>query len=204
MNARKEIKRLEELWSGEFGDNYVDRSKASSRNLGTFWKQTLTQLSVASVLEVGCNVGANLNWISENLDSQEIIGIDINQKALSYLHATHPSLNAIWSTAKDLPFKNERFDLTYTVGVLIHQPEESLLDVMREVVRCSKKYVLALEYFSLETEEVHYRGHEGALFKRNYKEIYENEFPNLSCIDQGEIGLEESSEPATYWIFEKK
>ena len=40
------------------------------------------------------------------------------------------------------------FDLTFTTGVLIHQPPDSLPIVMNEIVRCSRRYVLCGEYYA--------------------------------------------------------
>ena len=38
----------------------------------------------------------------------------------------------IQGVARDLPFRDDFFDLTFTCGVLIHQPKESLREVMAE------------------------------------------------------------------------
>ena len=54
------------------------------------------------------------------------------------------------------------------MGVLIHQSTEELPQMMSEVVRCSSRWVLCGEYFSEQDVEVPYRGHHGALFKRDY------------------------------------
>lgn len=34
--------RLEALWSGEFGDSYVERNRAAGDGRGAFWRATLT------------------------------------------------------------------------------------------------------------------------------------------------------------------
>jgi spore coat polysaccharide biosynthesis protein SpsF len=53
------------------------------------------------------------------------------------------------------------------MGVLIHQPEESIRSVISEMIRVSGRWVLTGEYFAEEDVEVPYRGHEGALYRRD-------------------------------------
>src|SRR5205807_287547 len=57
-----EVRRLEALWGGEFGDDYVDRN-TSFAHRADFWHVMLERISPQRVLEVGCNVGGNLEWI---------------------------------------------------------------------------------------------------------------------------------------------
>jgi len=53
-----ESKRLEALWSGEFGDAYVERNRAAGNIREPFWQKVLTEFAAQTVLEVGCNIGA--------------------------------------------------------------------------------------------------------------------------------------------------
>jgi hypothetical protein len=88
--------------------------------------------------------------------------------------------------------------------VLIHQPEETLPKVMSEMVRVSKKYVFCGEYHDSETVEVHYRGHDGALFRRDYGKLFEEEFPTeLSLVRQGYLSPEDGWDRVTWWLFER-
>ena len=74
---------------------------------------------------------------------------------------------------------------------------------MAEAVRCSRKYVLALEYFSDKREEVPYRGHAGALMKRDYGGLYAKTFPELSLVDKGYLGKDTGWDDITWWLFQK-
>ena len=84
-----------------------------------------------------------------------------------------------------LPFRDRFVDLTFTVGVLIHQPDEALPDVLGEIVRCSDRFVLWCEYYAPSTEEVPYHGEKGTLFRRNYGAIYGETFPELTVVEEG-------------------
>ena len=66
--------RLEALWSGEFGDAYTERNTAAGEGRRRFWRATLDEFPAARVLEVGCNLGANLRWRS-SLDGPIASGV---------------------------------------------------------------------------------------------------------------------------------
>ena len=198
-----EANRLEDLWGGEFGDAYVDRNAEVGNVRGPFWERILQTYSPRRVLEVGCNLGANLQWIVPTLGAGDTYGIDVNQKAIEEIRRRMPAVNAVVSHARDLPFRDCWFDLSFTMGVLIHQPESTLPLVMSEVVRTSRRFILCGEYFSEDTVEVPYRGHAGALFKRNYGQIYQELFPELQLREQGFMGRDQGWDDVTFWVFEK-
>ena len=198
-----EAKRLENLWSDQFGDEYIDRNRHVGDHRGPFWQQILADFPCQSVLEVGCNLGGNLRWIAEILPPHNIYGVDINLKALDELHQSLPLVNALWSPARELPFRDCWFDMVFTMGVLIHQPESMLPSVMSEVVRCARKYILCTEYYAPETVELNYRGHSGALFKRDYAGIYKALFPQLELVTEGFLSRADGWDDVTYWVFRK-
>jgi pseudaminic acid biosynthesis-associated methylase len=202
-NDQSEPSRLEHLWAGQFGDAYIERNLKAANGRAPFWNRLLTQYQVATVLEVGCNVGANLTWIAQSLPARSVFGVDVNERALQLLRSNVPGVNALWSLGRSLPFRDHYFDMVFTAGVLIHQPELSLPLVMAEIVRCSRKYVLCMEYFAENTTEVFYRGETGALFKRNYGRLYQELFPNLAFLENGELTPDQGWDNVTYWLFEK-
>jgi spore coat polysaccharide biosynthesis protein SpsF len=198
-----EAARLEGLWAGDFGDAYSERNAAAGVGRNAFWDMLLSKYTVRRVLEVGCNTGANLQWIAPHLAPGEAYGIDINHEALARLRERVPHVSAVASTARELPFRDRWFDLCFTTGVLIHQPGATLPLVMAEVVRVSRRFVLCGEYYAPQTIEVPYRGMHGALFKRDYGSLYGELFPELRLIDQGILGQAEGWDDVTWWLFEK-
>jgi spore coat polysaccharide biosynthesis protein SpsF len=198
-----EAVRLEALWGGTFGDHYVDRNLNAGKHRGPFWKDLLSRYPVGNILEVGCNIGANLRWLAAELPAHQVYGVDINARALEVLRGDLPVVNALWCPARSLPFRDAWFDMTFTMGVLIHQPENTLPLVMAEVVRCSKGYVFCAEYFSETAVEVPYHNQQGALFKRNYGKLYEDLFPELELVEQGFLSREEGWDDVTFWMFKK-
>src|SRR5829696_3759674 len=184
MAEGNEAARLEELWSGEFGDQYVDRNIVAGEGREPFWQETLDRLEVGSVLEVGCNVGANLRWIAPRIGAENTHGVDINEKALEIAREQIPGVDVRRAAARELPYDDSSVDLAFTTGVLIHQPPDELDAVMREIVRVSRRYVICGEYFAEEQIEIPYRGERGALFKLDFGARYQELHPELELIDQ--------------------
>lgn len=195
--------RLETLWGTEFGDQYVDRNRDVGAKRGAFWRRILGAATPETVLEVGCNIGENLRWVAPQRPRGAVTGIDINLKALGELRRRLPNVAGVRASARHLPFGGGTFDLTYTVGVLIHQSPESLPDVMRELVRCSRRFVLCAEYFAEQPTEIPYRGQTGALFKRDFGGLYQQTCPELVLRERGWVGVDDGFDDCTWWLFEK-
>lgn len=202
-HSAPETRRIEALWAGEFGDEYIGRNTEFDQRK-TFWQSIMQRHSPANVLEVGCSIGGNLRWIAEQIDPNQVYGVDISATALKELHTHAPGINTVWSPARELPFRDRWFDLVFTMGVLIHQPDSTLPLAMSEMVRCSRRFVLCGEYLSEETEEVPYRGQMGALFRRNYGGLFLELFPELETVDQGFLSRDDGWDDVTWWLFERR
>jgi pseudaminic acid biosynthesis-associated methylase len=198
-----EASRLEQLWAGEFGDAYVTRNEVLDDRRSEFWRTLLGSAPIRTTLEVGCGQGGNLRPISAILEPDNVYGIDVNAEAIERARRNAPGTHVASSVARDLPFEDARFDLVYTVGVLIHQPDASLPEVMAEIVRCSRRFVLWVEYHAPETVEVPYHGVEGTLFKRDYGRIYHELFPELTIHSEGFLGPEAGFDRGTWQLLEK-
>lgn len=202
-DATSEATRLERLWAGSFGDAYVERNQMAAQQRLPFWRGILSEFPARRILEVGCNMGGNLAPIAQIVDPTCTFGIDVNQKALDLLRANVPGVNAVRGAARELPFRDRWFDMTFTMGVLIHQSPEALPVVMSEVVRCSSRFVLCGEYYAEQPTVVSYRGEERALFKRDFGSLYRELFPDLQLRRRGRLTRDEGWDDVTYWVFER-
>jgi pseudaminic acid biosynthesis-associated methylase len=167
-----ESSRIERIWGGEFGNDYVARNRVNPELRQDFWRAITSRYPAPEMLEVGCNVGANVRPLSIVSPHVKLAGIDINAAALAELHGEAPSVRTCRASAAALPFADRSFDMVFTVGVLIHQPPELLPFVMAEIVRCTRRFVLCAEYFAEHTVEVPYRGQTRALFKDDFGRLY--------------------------------
>lgn len=204
MTPEDDAARLEGLWSGEFGDDYVERNRAASEGRRPFWEHVLGRIEAASALEIGCNVGGNLRWLAALLGAENVAGVDVNERALEVVRSEIPGVDARVASARELPFADDSFDLVFTTGVLIHQSPDELPRVMDEIVRASRRYVLCGEYRADELEEVPYRGQRGALYKQDYGLLYQERFPQLRLLEEGFLPKSEGVwDDVTYWVFEQ-
>lgn len=198
-----EALRLEALWQGEFGEQYTERNSDAGSSRQAFWRRILQEFPSERILEVGCNAGANLLQISTLTAPTGVFGVDVNESALRTLRERNQDVNVNWAKGRALPFRDAWFDMVFTTGVLIHQPESSLPLVMSEIVRCSRRFVLCGEYAADKTEEVAYRGETGALFRRDYRKLYEELFPELQLRQEGFLDEADGFDRVTYYVFEK-
>jgi spore coat polysaccharide biosynthesis protein SpsF len=186
-----------------FGDEYTSRNPGLGEDARRFWDGFLERHHPSSVLEIGCNLGANLRIFAEKLPAQALTGVDLNQSALTLLQAKLPKVNALIASGSDLPFDERTFDLVMTVGVLIHQDDSTLPMVMHEMYRCSKRHIFMGEYFAAEPVEIPYRGQRHALFKRDYGGIFQDQFPDVRIVEEGFLSKDDGWDNVTWWLFEK-
>lgn len=172
-----------EVWSGGFGNEYTDRNNIPWLEHYQFFEGLLVNRRPLNTLEVGCNQGHNLEALQVLLGSEHRgIGVDVNQHALDIAEAK--GLEVYLGDGITLPFRDERFDLVFTKGVLIHISPDNLHDMMREIYRVSNRYILFIEYFGNEETPIEYRGHDNLLWKRDFLRDYLTLFPNLRILNQ--------------------
>lgn len=159
----------ERFWAGDFGDEYVGRNRDAAllaSNVGLFRTILRSTGPVASVLELGANIGLNLAALHDLLPEAHLAGVEINRTAWRHL-SRRPFVEA--HHASILGFQaREQFDLVFTKGVLIHIAPDRLEEVYSTMVESSGRYVCIAEYYSPTPLEVPYRGHTGRLFKRDF------------------------------------
>jgi pseudaminic acid biosynthesis-associated methylase len=199
-----ETARLEHLWTGDFGDAYVERNAAAVDSRRPFWTGLLDRFRSRRILEVGCAHGENLRHLAAVTGApRSVWGTDINERALRAVAEVAPGTNAVWAPARELPFRDGWFDLVFTVGLLIHIPEESLPLVMGEIVRTTRRWLLWGEYHSDEPTDVNYRGEPGVLLKRDFGARYARLFPDLVLREEGFLTADDGFDRVTYQVLER-
>lgn len=190
------------LWTGDFGDNYTKRNlHPDVRARKAMFKEVLPR-HLESVLEVGANIGANLNAIAsyKEIELYACEPNDLARKLLNFM----PEENVTADYAHKLSFPDGVADLAMTVGVLIHVPSEQLLPSMREIHRCARRYILCGEYFAPSEEVVPYRGQSEALWRRDYGGLWLDAFPDLQPVSCTFAWKRTTRlDNLTFWLFEK-
>lgn len=190
------------LWRSEFGRDYTDRNDREKPERVTSWGRVLEGIAPTRVLEVGCNVGWNLEYL-RRLGVAELYGIEPQLYAVERARWRGPQFGVVQGTAFDLPFKDGWFDLSFTSGVLIHISPETVGAALDEIHRVSRKWIVAIEYDDTKETEIHYRGHAGALWKRDHGALWMHRFPDLREIRRIELGAIDGYDDCTAHLFEK-
>lgn len=178
-------------WKDKFGEDYTKRNQYDWRKRIPVFRKILPK--VKDALEIGSNCGFNLMAL-ENLGI-DAMGIEPNPYARKEADKQH--LLTFPGEATAIPFNDEKFDLVFTSGVLIHVPPKELTKAMKEIIRVSRKYVLAIEYEAPEETMVVYRGKRDMLWKRPYGRLYKK--LGLTLVSHGKTPFDKCH----YWLLQK-
>lgn len=177
----------EEFWAGEFGDQYINRNcdtQSIANNIVFFSKIFSKIISLDSAIEFGANIGLNADAIKHILPDIHLDAVEINPSAAKILREKN-ICNTVFNESI-LTFESEnRYDLTFTKGVLIHISPEILPDVYDKLFTYSKKYILIAEYYNPTPTTVAYRGHTERLFKRDFAGDMLDRYDSLQLVDYG-------------------
>ena len=160
----------EEFWTGEFGREYMARNAGEdviNSNLLLFGTIMKNAPGVRSVLELGCNIGLNLEAL-KRIDSRfALTGYEINAAAADV--ARRKNIAEIHQgTIVEKLDAGQTFDLTFSKTVLIHINPDLLPQVYDNLYRLSNRYIMVCEYYNPTPVVVNYRGHTDRLFKRDF------------------------------------
>jgi hypothetical protein len=181
------VNKQSEFWSGEGGQAYTKRNRVDWRKRIPFWREIIDLCNARSVFELGCNAGWNLSAIQRVDPLIKTYGYDINIPALMEArNCGHQPLITGYPV-----------DLTFTVGVLIHQ--ENPEQMMRDLIKDSADWVLAVEYYSETEREIHYQGEDGLCWARPFGKLYED--LGLKMVATGGAG--DGFDDCNFWLMRK-
>ena len=174
------------FWAGNEGDLYIDRNVSGDLHAANlkFFSDIFGRIGQvpSSVLELGANVGMNFKAISALAPEAALTGVEVNKVAVQQLRES--GFNAIQSSIEDFDTQ-DRFDLVFTKGVLIHLNPESLASTYAKLHSFSKRWILIGEYYSPRPVGVEYRGQPNLLFKRDFAGELLDAFPDLKLHSYG-------------------
>ncbi|WP_200816610.1 bifunctional 2-polyprenyl-6-hydroxyphenol methylase/3-demethylubiquinol 3-O-methyltransferase UbiG [Halobacillus sp. Marseille-P3879] len=166
MADKKSIQEIHDYWmNSSTPDRYANKIERSE------FLTKYVQKYIAKkgrILEVGCNVGRNLNHLYEQ-GYDRLSGIEISDEAVEALKKTYPMMAAqadIFHTPiEDIVTKmrTNSFHLVFSLAVLEHLHPDSEW-VFEELARISRAYIITIEAEQAENWR---------LFPRNYKTIFE-------------------------------
>jgi SAM-dependent methyltransferase len=156
------------FWQQESPDGNNPYDYLSTLKRSQFLYQFMPKLPKnAKILEIGCNVGRNLNYLY-NKGFKNLYGIEINPYALKIGRVHYPQLynncKLKQGEAQNLikQFKDGELDLIYSMAVLQHIPDSN--HFFKNIAHKTKRYLLTIE------DETHITNRH---FPRNYKNLFE-------------------------------
>lgn len=203
----------EERWAGKLGDEYVKRNYKNLYLRAGFWGNIKRKYKTRDILEVGCGDGHNLYFLHNNitplgtgnLNDVHVkklfsYGIDVNKKAIEVAHGLGCK-NVCYGSVLNIPFKDNFFDLVFTAGLLIHIPPKDIKKAMKEIIRVSKRYILAIEYYANKERERPFLGEMGITWERPYNDLYTG--LGLHIVEAGFLTKQDGFNNLNYWMFKK-
>jgi len=103
--------------------------------------RVIKDLEFSKVLDAGCGDGEALVKLRSMLpDTKNIIGADLDADQINSARMREPEITFEVCDLKQLPYKDDQFDLVLSLEVLEHisNPEQ----VLKELVRVSSKYII--------------------------------------------------------------
>ena len=200
-----------DFWRGDFGNLYTDRNTASAVQLhasAALWSEIMAHTLPAppqSILEVGANLGVNLRALRA-ITGARLYAVEPNDKARDILLRDQvvAAGDLRGGSASAIDFADGTVDLTFTSGVLIHIHPDQLLGSLKEIYRCSARWIVCIEYFSDKPEMLPYRGHDDRLFKRDFGGYWLDNFSDLRTVAYGFVWKRVTGlDNLTWWLFEK-
>ena len=184
-----------EFWKGNFGAEYAERNFSLKNVNSSYEKETgVTVESIfqtffkkinrnSKILELGCNVGLNLGILG-NMGFNNLTGLEINSETIKLAKTRNSEITFINSSIEEYDSENEKFDLVFTAGVLIHINPKVLDLILNKIIKLTTRYIFGFEYFSEKLEEISYRGNENVCWKQNFPSAYNKLLPEIKTVKE--------------------
>ena len=203
-------------WTGVFGKEYTERNPHTPEQVNQLYSERFGMTRTAMnqefigtlsrdirILEAGCNVGSQLVTLQQ-MGFKNLYWIDLQDFAVELAKKNCRNIYMVRGNLLDIPFKDNYFDMVFTSGVLIHINPANLPKAMKEIARCSKKYIFGLEYFSQTRQEINYRGNKNLAWKCDFAAEYIKNVPGLKLVKEKRFSyLQEPHLMDTMYLLEK-
>ena len=132
-------------WATQFGHKYTDRNLLTVKEMDQeFNKQhgmrrtKLNRLFLddidhsIKILEVGTNIGNQLLCL-QGLGFSNLYGIELQRYAIKLAKTRTENIHIIQSSASNIAFKDNQFELVFTSGLLIHINPNNIESILKEI-----------------------------------------------------------------------
>ena len=199
----------QKFWSETYAKNYIEKNSEFDVDQGVnAWGAMLQKANdVGSLLECGANIGRNIDFLNTLLPDAKKSAIELSPDAYEILTNRFEFDQTFNGAITKSSFGKNKFDLVFTIGVLIHIAPDDLLANMQKMFEYSNRYILIGEYFNRTPMMVEYQGEQNKLFKRDFGKMFIENHP-VKLVDYGFLWgyLYDDSgfDDITWWLFEKQ
>ncbi len=153
-------------------EDYVKPEERSALLAGLIQK---TGVEAKSALELGCNVGRNLNYLKKNLN-MEVAGLEINAQAVELLRKHYPDLADASITVGDMTqtifqVEDRSYDLVFSMAVLMHLHPKTEPVFWDKVSRIARKAIITIENENWGSERNWPRNYGEIFVSRGWREV---------------------------------
>ena len=92
----------------------------------------------ANLLEVGCGSARTLHYLDLFLGGSKCFGLDLSTIALKLLLSISPTYNASVGSAFELPLIADKFDASFSIGLIEHFTREQAAQMVNEKIRVTR------------------------------------------------------------------
>jgi pseudaminic acid biosynthesis-associated methylase len=197
----------QKFWAQDYAEEYIRKNSKFNCALGVEgWQKMLAaSQGIGSVLECGCNIGRNIEFLGKVLPAATKSVVEISKPAFDFVTREYRLANSFNGSIEASDF-TDKFDLVFTIGVLIHIHPDNLLSTMKKMFYYSDKYILIGEYFNRTPTMIEYHGEQNKLFKCDFGKLFIENFP-VKLVDYGflwgHIYDKAGFDDITWWLFQK-
>ena len=199
----------EDFWTTKITKSYADDNKTFDFDIGVVaWERMLLKADkgkISSYLDCGSNIGRNLTFLKRALPTSTANIVELAKEPYEKCLRDFQISKSFLGPIKEATF-DQKFDIVFTSGVLIHVNPSDLLASMSRMYEMSDKYILIAEYFNRTPVMINYRGEDDKLFKCDFGKLFLDNFSSR-VLDYGFLWGNEFDcagfDDMTYWLFEK-
>ena len=117
------------FWAKDYAQEYIEKNQKFDRKMGVEgWSKILEKATaIEQILECGCNIGRNIGFLNEVLPDAKKTIIEISKPAYDFVTNEYQLDQSFNGTILQSNFE-QKFDLVFTMGVLIHIHPDDLLE----------------------------------------------------------------------------
>lgn len=176
------------FWADNFGNDYIERNRSKNlfaSNLNIFSDIFKKTCNITTIIELGANIGMNIQAINYLLPNSKTSAVEINKKAFNELQNVCTDKAVLASILDINTNEYPKYDFVFTKTVLIHINPDELSNIYEVMYNLSNKYICIAEYYNPTPMTITYRGETDKLFKRDFAGELLAKYPNLKLVDYG-------------------